>query len=144
MSTLKRSIIYGFAFLLTILIQVLFVLPIGLPEPLQNQTHLYGLVFITLLVFPLLMARALIKKGKRSLYITLPFYIAGLLLLYRGFYLEDQFSFIDFLFMKIESTHGDFEGDYGSFLGLESFLLYIVVCEFGVLLSFFQNKQGKN
>ncbi|QOY36696.1 hypothetical protein AWH56_003300 [Anaerobacillus isosaccharinicus] len=144
MSTLQKSFTYGFAFLFTLLIHVIFVLPIGLPEPLQNHTHLYGLVFITLLVFPLLMARTLIKKGKRSLYISLPFYIAGLLLLYRGFYLEDQFSIIDFLFMKIEGTHGDFEGDYGSFLGLESFFLYIVVCEFGVLLSFFQNKQGKN
>lgn len=144
MSTLQKSVIYGFAFLFTLLIQFKFVLPIQLPEALQDQTHLYGLVFITLLVFPLLMARALIKKGMRALFISLPFYLAGLLLLYRGFYLENQFSFIDFLFTKIESTHGDFEGDYGSFLGLESFLLYIVVCEFGVLLSFFLCKQSRN
>jgi hypothetical protein len=143
MSTTKKCIVYTIAFLFSVVVHYFFVVPLEFTEMLQNQMILHLLIFLTILVFPMLMARSFITRGIKSLFISLPFFVAGLFLLYRGFYLEGQFSILDTLVKTIESTHvsNDAERYSGSFIGIESFLLYIIVSEFGVLLSFLLYKK---
>ncbi|RXJ02406.1 hypothetical protein DS745_06795 [Anaerobacillus alkaliphilus] len=140
---LEKIISYTIAFFFTVGVYWKFVLPIEMSELIQNQTLLQLIIFITLAIFPLLMAWTVNTRGVKSLLISLPFYLSGLLLLYRGFYLSDQYSILDTLFAKIVSTHS--EGDWvaATFLGLESFLFYIIVAELGVIISLIVFKQEK-
>ncbi len=140
----RNIVLYCIALLFSVGLYWRFVLPIEMSELLQNQSLLHLIIFAVLAIFPLLIARLVSTRGVKSLLVSLPFYLGGLFLLYRGFYLSDQFSILDTLFTKIVNIHSEGDRVSGTFIGLESFLFYIIVAELGVIISlivFEKNKQ---
>ena len=61
-------------------------------------------------------------------------------------YMENQFSILDYLFIEIQQMGRTTTSakESASFIGLESFFLYIIISEFGILLAYFlKRRKGK-
>lgn len=141
MSKVKTFIIYAFAFLFSFMIYWLFVLPLPFSNLFEQTFIVHLLIFLSLLIFPVLLAWLFTTRGLKALLIFMPFYVLGLFFLYRGFYMSGQFSLLDYLFLEVQNYYGESSANgeqAGSFIGIESFFLYIVISEFGVLLAYFR------
>ncbi|OIJ12861.1 hypothetical protein BKP35_09845 [Anaerobacillus arseniciselenatis] len=146
MSTIVKSSIYGTAVLFSLAIYLLFVRPINFADTIQQPFVVHIVIFVALLLFPLLIAWLFITRGKSAFFIAVPFYLIGLFFLYRGFYMENQFSILDYLFIEIQQMDRTTTPakEAASFIGLESFFLYIIISEFGILLAYFlKRRKGK-
>ncbi|MFN7251378.1 MAG: hypothetical protein ACK4M9_11380 [Anaerobacillus sp.] len=144
MSIFQKSL-YGIATLFSLFLYLTFVFPHDFSGSLENHMLIQGLIFLLILLFPMVIAWLFVTRGKVAFFISLPFYLLGLFFLYRGFYLTGQFSMIDYLFQRIQSVSGNetSRSVSGLFIGIESFLFYIFVSEFGILLGYFLCKPIK-
>ncbi len=100
------------------------------------------IMFFLVLLFPLVITINYIKNNMKVFWFSALFFFIGLLFLYRGFYMNNQFYLLDFIFYSNVETTIDM-GDkviYGTPLSLwwiESVLLYSSFSILGLIVGYF-------
>jgi hypothetical protein len=129
----QNSIVFGIAFLVSLTIYLFFVMPLDFLN-IRHQTTAMKLGLLTIIaVFPLTIAWLLMIKGVATFLLSVSFHIVSLFFLYRGFYFEDQISV--FQYSWAESG--------GSLVGIENFLIYILISFLGIIISLILLKPKK-
>lgn len=129
---MQNRMVYGVAILFSLIIYLLFVVPLDFAQNHSTSTKI-GLIPI-IVTFPLFFAWLFLKKGPRFFLVTVPYYFVGLFFLYRGLLSEDQLTIFEYSF--IESR--------GSLAGVEYFLLYFLISIFGVVLQLIFTKSPQD
>lgn len=100
------------------------------------------IMFFLVLLFPMVITINYIKGNKKAFRISGLFFFMGLLFLYRGFYMNNQFFLLDYIFYRNVPTTIEM-GDnvlYGTPLSLwwvESVLVYISLSILGIFVGYF-------
>jgi hypothetical protein len=130
----QNSIVFGIAFLFSLTIYLFLVMPLDFTH-MQQQTTSMKLGLLTVIaIFPLTIAGLLIIKGVAVFLLSLSFHVVSLFFLYRGLYLEDQ----------ILVFHYSWTESGGSLVGIENFLIYILISLLGVITSLVLLKPKKD
>ena len=99
-------------------------------------------MFSLVLLFPLAITINYIKRKMKAFWFSTFFFFIGLLFLYRGFYVNDQFYLLDYIFFRNVQTTIQM-GDkiiYGTPLSLwwiESVIIYCILSILGLIVGNF-------
>lgn len=100
------------------------------------------IMFFLVLLFPLVITINYIKNNMKVFWFSALFFFIGLLFLYRGFYMNNQFYLLDYIFYRnvqttIEIGDTTIHGHPLSLWWIESVLLYSAFSIVGLIVGYF-------
>jgi hypothetical protein len=133
------------------LLSLLFSFMLYLSFKPWDYTHFmqHIMMFLLLLLFPLAITINYIKNKLKACWISALFFFIGLLFLYRGFYMNNQFYVLDYIFYRniqatIVSENKIINGEPIISLSLwwvESAVLYFSLSILGLIVGYFAEKK---